>query len=154
MLRRVLVSGSCAVALLFLMATAGVCQSVERVVHISVDGLNVAMLRSLLDDSPGSVPGFGRLVAEGAYTFNARTDYSHTTTVPNHTSMLTGRPVSQPEGQPITVHHGVTSNSPASTATIHSIGNAALGYIPSVFDVVHDRGLGTAFFASKTRLAA
>ncbi len=154
MLRRVLASGLLAAASLLFVATVGVCQSVDHVVHISVDGLNVAMLKSLLDDSPDSVPGFGRLVAEGTYTFNARTDYSHTTTVPNHTSMITGRPVLQPDGQPNTVHHGVTSNSPASTATIHSIGNPELGYIPSVFDVVHDRGLGTAFFASKTRLAA
>jgi hypothetical protein len=154
MLRRFVGTGTLAAVFLLCVAAAGSSQTVDRVIHISVDGLNVAMLQSLLDESPGSVPGFGRLVAEGAYTFNARTDYDYTTTVPNHTSMITGRPVMQPEGQPDTVHHGMTSNSPGPNATIHSIGNPVLGYIPSVFDVVHDRGLGTAFFASKTRLAA
>ncbi len=129
-------------------------EPVERVVHISVDGLNVAMLRRLLDDAPASVPGFGRLIAEGAYTFNARTDFDYTTTVPNHVSMYSGRPVLQPAGQADTVHHGMTSNGPGPTATIHSIGNPELGYVASVFDAVHDRGMGTGFFASKTRLAA
>lgn len=147
-------AGLLAAGIFLISSVAANAQTVERVVHISVDGLNVAMLRGLLDDSPELVPGFSRLIDEGAYTFNARTDYDYTTTVPNHVSMITGRPVVQPEGQPDTVHHGITTNGPAQSATIHSIGNLALGYIPSVFDAVHDRGLGTAFFASKTRLAA
>lgn len=154
MSRRVCLSTFLLVAELFAATSTAIAEPIERVVHISVDGLNVAMLQSLLDESPDEMPGFSRLIGEGAYTFNARTDYDYTTTVPNHTSMLTGRPVVQPDGQPNTVHHGVTDNSPASLDTIHSIGNQNLDYIPSVFDVVHDRGLGTAFFASKTRLAA
>lgn len=129
-------------------------EPVDHVVQISVDGLNVAMLRGLLDSAPESVPAFGRLIAEGAYTFNARTDFDYTTTVPNHVSMITGRPVVQPDGWASTSNHGVTTNGPGPTATIHSIGNPELDYVPSVFDVVHDRGLGTGFFASKTRLAA
>jgi hypothetical protein len=154
MLRFSLVCWAIAAGLVALLPATGSSQSAERVVHISVDGLNVAMLQELLDEAPDQMPAFSRLVAEGAYTFNSRTDYDLTLTVPNHTSMITGRPIMQPEGQPDTVHHGMTDNGPGFNDTVHNIGNPALDYIPSVFDVVHDRGLGTGFFASKTRLAA
>ena len=84
----------------------------EYVIHVSVDGLRADLLQSLMQsDNEGNFGSFRRLVDEGASTFNARTDYSHTVTIPNHTSMLTGRPVLQPPGQPNTVHHGYTNNS-------------------------------------------
>ena len=87
-------------------------------------------------------------------TFNARTDYTHTVTIPNHTCMLTGRPVLQPVGQPNTTHHGYTSNtSPTPDATLHNSGNPNLDYVASVFDVAHDHGLSTALFASKSKRA-
>jgi hypothetical protein len=88
----------------------------------------------------------------GASTFNARTDYTHTVTLPNHTCMVTGRPVLQPDGQPDTVHHGYVSNTdPGLFDTLHDLGNPALPYIAGVFDVVHDHGLSTALYASKSK---
>jgi hypothetical protein len=153
MLRRLVASFAMAAGLVALLPPLGHSQSAERVVHISVDGLNVAMLQELLDDVPDQMPAFSRLMAEGAHTWNSRTDFDYTLTVPNHTSMITGRPVLQPEGQPNTVHHGIWTNGPSANATIHSIGNNFLDYIPSTFDVVHDRGLATGLFASKGRVA-
>ena len=45
-------------------------------------------------------------------------------------SMLTGRPVSQPSGQPNTLHHGwVTNTDPAPTATPHNSGNLNVPYL-------------------------
>jgi hypothetical protein len=66
--------------------------------------------------------------------------------------MVTGRPVLQPDGQPATVHHGYGSNYPEPTHTIHNAGNTNLAYVTSVFDVVHDHGLATAFYYGKSRL--
>jgi hypothetical protein len=66
--------------------------------------------------------------------------------------MITGRPVLQPAGQPATVYHGYTSNStPGLYDTLHNVGNPNVPYIASVFDVVHDHGLTTALFASKSK---
>jgi hypothetical protein len=128
---------------------------VEHVIFISVDGLRADLLSDLLtEDATGDFATFQRLVDEGASTFNARTDYSITKTLPNHTTMLTGRPVLQPDDQPDTVHHGYSSNStPGPEDTLHNQGNPALDYVPSVFDVVHDHGLTTALYASKEKFA-
>ena len=72
----------------------------EYVIHISVDGLNAEMMQQVID--AGNAPNFKRLQDEGAWTTNARTDYTHTNTLPNHTCMFTGRPVLQPDGMPDT----------------------------------------------------
>ena len=97
-------------------------------------------------------PAFARLVAEGAGTFAARTDYTHTSTLPNHVTMLTARPVLQPSGQAATVHHGYTDNKkPRPSETLHNAGNPNLTYVASVFDVAHDYGMSTALFASKDK---
>src|SRR5262245_23519878 len=86
--------------------TANADERAKYVIHISVDGLNPTVLQSVID--AGDAPTFKRLESEAAWTTNARTDYTHTVTLPNHTSMITGRPVMQPEGMPGTVHHGWT----------------------------------------------
>lgn len=127
--------------------------AVEHVIHVSVDGLRSDLLDSLVaNDAIGDFANFRRFVDEGATTYNARTDYFYTITLPNHVTMLTGRPVLQPAGQPNTVHHGWTSNSdPAPTQTLHNSGNLAVPYKASVFDVAHDNGLSTACYASKTK---
>lgn len=127
----------------------------EHVIHISVDGLSATLLEALIaNDVNGDYASFARFVAEGATTFAARTDYTHTITLPNHTSMLTGRPVLQPTGQPNTVHHGYTDNGdPAPGVTLHNSGNPNLTYVASAFDVVHDHGLMTAHYASKSKFA-
>ncbi len=125
--------------LVFMLVAASVSATpVDRVILISVDGLRADLLSDLLgNDINGDYANFQRLVDEGASTFNARTDYSHTVTLPNHTCMVTGRPVLQPVGQPNTVHHGYTSNTdPGPTDTLHNVGNPNVPYIGSVFDRV------------------
>lgn len=127
---------------------------VDHVVHISVDGVNAEMLADLMATDPAGTATWRRLRDEGASTFNARTDVTNTRTLPNHTSMLTARPVDQPAGLPATTHHGWTTNvDPLPGATLHNSGNPDLTYVPSVFDVVHDNGLSAALFASKSKFS-
>lgn len=124
---------------------------VDHVIHISFDGLRGDLLETYLAAAPVDFPNFHRLVDEGATTFNARTDYSNTRTLPNHTTMLTGRPVDQPSGASNTTHHGYTDNGvPPVNSTVHNSGNSNLSYVASSFDVVHDNGFSTALYASKT----
>lgn len=125
----------------------------RRVIHISVDGLNTTLLAQLLDvDSQGRCANFKRLITEGASTLNARTDLTQTDTLPNHTCMITGRPVHGPEGWDETRHHGYTNNKdPGPKDTLSSTGNTRAGYMAGVFDVVHDHGLATALYASKSK---
>lgn len=108
------------------------------VLAISVDGLNPDALEVL---GARGAPHLHRLVREGVSTLNARTAQELTITLPNHTGMLTGRGVSGRSG------HGVTFNDDigGTLATTHG------AYVPGVFDVVHDHGLGTAFFAEKEK---
>jgi hypothetical protein len=137
-------------ALAVLLLASRAATAAEHVIHISVDGLHAGHFQTLVNG--GTIPNFARLLNEGAYTLNARTDYTHTITLPNHTSMLTGRPVLQPTGMPNTLHHGWTSNGdPAASATLHNSGNLNVPYKASTFDVVHDAGLSTAHFASKDK---
>ncbi len=127
--------------------------AVEYVIHIVIDGVNSDMLQDLLENqnSSGDYDGFQRLIDEGASTYNARTDYTHTVTLPDHTSMLTGRPVLQPTGQPNTVHHGYTANGePSPSTTLHN-NQPFVSYVASTFDVVHDHGLKTALYGSKSK---
>jgi hypothetical protein len=124
----------------------------DHVISISVDGLSGTILQQMLQADPSSLANFRRFVDEGATTFNARTDYTHTNTLPNHTSMITGRPVLQPAGQSATVHHGYTNNgTPSASATLHNSGNPGVAYIASVFDVSHDNGMTTALYTSKSK---
>jgi hypothetical protein len=122
-----------------------------HVVHISIDGLGAVYLLPYVTHAPAQFPNFVRLQNEGAYTYNARCDYFSSETIPNHATMFTGRPVGQPEGFPNTVHHGYTDNFPGSE-TFHNSGNLAVPYKASFFDVAHDHGLTTAFYANKVRL--
>jgi hypothetical protein len=140
-------------ALALLLFAASAASAADHVIHISVDGLSGPLLEALIEnDTLGHYANFARFVDEGASTFNARTDYTHTITLPNHTSMLTGRPVSQPAGAPNTVHHGWTTNvDPPAGTTLHNGGNPNLSYVASAFDVAHDHGLATAHYASKSK---
>lgn len=115
--------------------------------------MNSIILKDLLEteNSDGSLDGFQRFVDEGAYTFNARADYFYTATLPDHTSILTGRPVLQPANQSNTVQHGYISNNvPPTTRTLHN-NNPFVSYIASAFDVAHDNGLKTALYGSKPK---
>ena len=128
-------------------------QDLQHVIQISVDGLHSRQLETLLLDQPGRFINFQRFVDEGATTFNARTDFFSTYTLPNHTTMVTGRPVLQPADDP-TVHHGYIRNgTPSTSETIHSAGNPELSYIASTFDVAHDYGLSTALYSGKTKFS-
>ena len=129
------------------------CVELHSVIHISVDGLGGLYLSNYLALTPEEFPSFQRLKQEGAGTFNARCDSDNSTTEPNHTSMLTGRPVAR---QPATVlfsaPHGITLNyDPGPPWTLHTLGNPAVPYKASVFDVAHDHGLATAFFSGKPK---
>ncbi len=108
------------------------------VILISVDGLRPDALTTLGEKD---APNFYRMMKEGAYTLNARTDPDATVTMPNHTCMLTGRGVKGKEG------HNFTDNK-ADDLSLHVNKGS---YISSVFDVVKDHGLTTALFASKLK---
>ena len=113
--------------------------AVDRVIAISIDGLNPRAIEKL---GKSRTPTFHRLMREGAYTLNARTVREQTSTMPNHTAMLTGRRVDAKDGG-----HGYTVNFD-NGGTVHQ---AAGHYVASVFDVVHDSGRSTAMFASKAK---
>lgn len=115
----------------------------DYVIALSVDGLGSTYLQQRV--AAGQLPHFKRLAAESAGTANARADYDITVTLPNHTSMVTSRRIKEPEG------HAWTSNTdPAKGVTIHSKKGT---YVPSVFDVVHDHGLRTGVWATKTKFS-
>jgi predicted AlkP superfamily pyrophosphatase or phosphodiesterase len=144
------------IALLALAASMGLNAraAVEHVIAISVDGLRGDLLQKFLEETPQDFPNFVRLRNSGAATFNARCDYWYSETVPNHVSMVTGRPVFDPVPH-TRVGHGITFNQfLGSNITIHAgTGPPRLGfYKASVFDVVHDHGLSTALLLSKTSL--
>ncbi len=109
-----------------------------RVVVVSVDGLNPEALTPLLQQ-PDSA--FARLTAEGAHTLNARTLAEVTRTLPNHTGMMTGRPVLGIGGT------GVTFNEDDGSTLSATAGH----YVPGIFDVAHDRGVHTALYAEKDK---
>lgn len=112
--------------------------TVQHVIAISFDGQRSDAITLL---GPAEAPHFHRLMAQGAGTLNARTAPSRTVTIPNHTCMLTGRPVVGERG------HGNTSNRFLGLS-LHELKGS---YIASVFDVVHDHGLKTGMAASKPK---
>ena len=113
----------------------------DHAVLISVDGLRSD---ALIAQAPDALPGFGRMMA-GASTLNARTDPDFTVTLPNHTCMLTGRFVLGPAG-----HGWIENEDPPEGMTLAKNKGS---YVPGVFDVAHDRGIRTAFFAGKTKFS-
>ncbi|MDQ4085977.1 MAG: alkaline phosphatase family protein [Actinomycetota bacterium] len=115
--------------------------AVRRVVAISVDGLASVAIRRI---GRAGTPALHRMVARGASTLNARTARESTSTLPNHTGMVTGRRVSAAAGG-----HGVDFNSDDGR-TVHC---AAGEYVASLFEVVHDRGGSTAMYAGKAKFA-
>ncbi|MEY3142420.1 MAG: hypothetical protein RLY21_913 [Planctomycetota bacterium] len=117
-------------------------EAFTHVLLISVDGLRPECLEPPL---LAGFPNFARML-HGPHTLDARTDPDYTITLPNHLSMLTGRPVLGPAG------HGWIGNSdpPAERqgGTLHAMKGS---YVPSAFDVAHDHGVSTTLAVSKTK---
>ena len=131
---------------------------VAHVVQISVDAMGAKYLEKFLAEAPAEFPNFGRFVKEGATTFDARTDFTHTITLPNHTCMITGRPVKTPTNWPIAIGHGWTNNGnfpdPKIPPSLHATNmGGANQYTASTFDVAHDAGLKTALYSGKSKFA-
>lgn len=119
----------------------------DYVIQVSVDGLGSSYLQSLINE--GQLPSFKRLQAEGATTPNARTDFDYTITLPNHTCMVTGRPVMDKAKEPLAIAgHTWTNNFDPKDDTLHSNRH---DYVASTFDVAHDNGLRTCMMASKSK---
>lgn len=114
--------------------------SSPRVLAISVDGLNVAAIDLL---GRAGTPTFHRLLDEGAGTLNARTEYEQTVTLPNHTSMVTGRRIDAAHGG-----HGVTWNDDRPGTTVQVAAGHPVG---SVFSVVHASGGDAALYTTKSK---
>lgn len=118
------------------------------VIQISVDGLGSAHVQLLL--AANQIPNLARLLNEGAGTLNARTDYDFSITLPNHTAMLTGRPVYDKFGDNTTGHQWTNNSDPLPGQTLHT--NRGF-YIASAFDVAHDNGLTTGAYATKSKFS-
>lgn len=114
----------------------------SRVLAVSVDGLTPAALRELGREK---APHLVRLVHKGAGTMNARSQVELTVTLPNHTSMVTGRRIDADHNG-----HGVTWNEEISGTTVHE---AAGEDVSSIFRQVHEAGGSTAFFATESKFA-
>jgi len=92
-----------------------------------------------------NAPNFFALAAQGASTLNARTDPTHTNTLPNHASQFTSRPVDGASG------HAWDNNNSCGSSAFATIHAAKGSYVQSVFDVVHDNSFSTALYARKTK---
>ncbi|HEY0889615.1 MAG TPA: alkaline phosphatase family protein [Nocardioides sp.] len=112
----------------------------KRVLAVSVDGLNVRAITRL---GRAGAPNLHRLLAEGATTLNARTAYERTETLPNHTTMVTGRRIDRRHGG-----HGVTWNVERPRMTVQKAAGHRVG---SVFTAVRKAGLSTALFTTKSK---
>ena len=108
---------------------------VRRVLVIDVAGLRSSALRNA---GTAGAPHLHRMMARGSATLNARTTYEETAGLPNVVSMVTGRRVRADAGG-----HGITAD-----RDLGQVVRGAGGYVASVFDLVHDRGRGTALFSS------
>ena len=111
------------------------------VVAITIDGLNPSAITRL---GRSGAPGLSRMIDTGASTLTARTAYERTETMPDHSSVFTGRRV-------LTTHaHKVTFNTDDAHTDIHTVAGE---YVSSMFDVVHDHGRRTQFYAGKEKFA-
>ncbi len=101
----------------------------NHVIIISIDGLRPDAIEQF------RAPTLQRLMREGSYSRDAQTILP-STTLPSHTSMLTGVDVDV---------HGVTFNS-------DETGNVGPLQVPTVFSLAHAVGFRTAAFFGKSKL--
>ncbi len=116
-------------------ATPPATRTVERVIHLSIDGLRADHVRA------DTMSRLHALFAASASTRNARTDADLTKTLPNHTSQFTGRPVWGPDGHRVDINQD----------PFIEVHDYAGFYVASVFDVVHDHGFRTGVWAGKSK---
>jgi hypothetical protein len=114
--------------------------SSTRVLAISVDGLSTEAIDRLGADG---APTLHRLLAEGAGTLNARTEYEQTVTLPNHASMMTGRRINAAKDG-----HGVTWDDDRPGSTVQ---RAAGHGVASIFTSVHAADGSTALYTTKAK---
>ena len=112
----------------------------QYVILVSIDGLRPDAITLL---GPEQLPNLCRFRSEGAWTDNARVDFNHSVTLPSHTTMLTARRVTIGAG-----HFWSANTDPNPNETIHSNRGS---YVASIFDVVHDNGLRTGAYVSKSK---
>lgn len=114
-----------------------------KVVIVTLDAFGSAALRRL---GPERAPTLHRLMDEGASTLNARTVRELTLTLPNHTSIATGRRVDADHGG-----HGVFWNDERKEP--RTVQGAAGHDVASVFSVVDSDRRDPALFTSKRKLS-
>ncbi|MBE7323746.1 alkaline phosphatase family protein [Nocardioides sp. Y6] len=112
------------------------------VLVISVDGLSPRALTQL---GRAGAPHLHRFLRQGASTRNARTVVESTSTLPNHTSMVTGRRVDASTGG-----HGVTWNHTAQ-AEAETVHRAAGEHVDSLFTTLDAAGAESAVFVGKPK---
>lgn len=110
---------------------------------VTLDAVGSNAVRRL---GPAGMPNLHRLMSEGASTLNARTARELTTTLPNHTSIVTGRRVDADRGG-----HGVIWND--ERLTPQTVQGAADHRVGSVFTVVDSDERDPALFTSKKKLS-
>lgn len=116
--------------------------AVDHVVLVTVDGLRPQAIAQMEADE---LKGFYQFRHDGVWTDNARSDFDYTRTLPNHASIITARGVVGKNG-----HGQISNGTPAETDTLHN-NTVEEAYVSSVFDVVHDHGLSTAMYVSKSK---
>lgn len=135
-------------ALLIACAAAATADAAPQyVINISVDGLGSSYLNAVVNTN--QAPNFRRLQLEGVWTNNARNDFDDTTTLANHTTMITARGMAGAAGH----NWDIDSWSPTTAAPYETLHQKKGSYLSSVFDVAHDNGLSTALFANKSKFA-
>jgi hypothetical protein len=110
----------------------------RHVVVLTVDGLTSRGVADAI--ASGGAPHLQSLVTGGASTLNARTEAESTARLANLGGLLTGRPVDPAIGGTGIGWPG-SPRGPVSASAGH--------YVASAFDVVHNRGLSTAFYSSR-----
>lgn len=126
-----------------LLCLTAAARGADYVITISVDGMGSSYMEESMKS--GGLPAIRQLISEGAGTMNAHCDSGISVTLPNHTTMLTSRPVVEDCG------HNWNKNTDSEKGTsLHSNKKA---YIASAFDVAHDHGLATGLWATKSKFS-
>jgi len=120
-------------------ATLPPVNQIRYVVGIDLEGLTA----KTLTDPSVALPNLRRLIAAGASTTNARTTAENVGTLPNAVGMLTSRPASLRVGG--TGLHDTTGTPP-------SVTQAHGSYVESIFDAVHNAGMGTGMWGTNAQL--